>query len=53
MTEEELDDLIDEWHLNKTGIPIYEYLGMTQEEYILFVKDPEEYLRKINETNRC
>lgn len=36
---EEIDDYIDEWHDSDTDQEIYEYLGMTEEEYGLWVED--------------
>jgi len=45
-TEEEIDDKIDEWHNGNTGVELHEYLGMTLEEYALFVTDPDAYFEK-------
>ena len=39
--EEELDDAIDEWHDAKPEVPLFEFLGMTRDEYKLFVEKPE------------
>jgi hypothetical protein len=36
---DEIDDYIDQWHEGGTGIPLPEFLGMTQKEYTLFVQD--------------
>lgn len=32
-TDEEINELIDEWHKNPNDQPLHEYLGMTWEEY--------------------
>ena len=38
MTNKEIDDLIDEWHEGDSDLELYEYLGMTFEEYAKFVE---------------
>lgn len=30
-------DLVDQWHEEKPGVPLYEWLGMTREEYARWV----------------
>ena len=35
----EIDDYIDQWHGGDTTIPLHTFLGMTQNEYELFVTD--------------
>lgn len=40
---EEVDDFIDEWHDGDSDQPLHKYLGMSKEEYSLFVED-EVYL---------
>ena len=37
----EIDDYVEKWHLSKDDIPIYEFLGMTREEYALWVEKPQ------------
>lgn len=37
---EEIDDAIDAWHTTETGVPLHEYLGLTFEEYQVFVVQP-------------
>jgi len=37
---EEIDDFVDTWHESKNKIPLHEFLGMTWEEYALWVADP-------------
>jgi hypothetical protein len=38
---EEIDDYIHEWHESKPSIPLHDYLGMTWEEYSIWVGDEE------------
>ena len=38
---EEIDDFVDAWHEGGTGKPIYTFLGMTREEYGLWVEQPD------------
>lgn len=40
MTNEEIDDATDRWHQNPEGKELHEYLGMTEEEYADWVKNP-------------
>ena len=37
----EIDDYIEKWHSGTSDIPIYKYLGMTRNEYALWVEKPE------------
>ena len=43
---EEIDDYIEKWHNSDSDLSVYEYLGMTEEEYYLWVKD-DFYLKYI------
>jgi hypothetical protein len=36
--EKDIDDLIDEWHTGDSALELYEYLGMSIEDYERFVK---------------
>ena len=37
---DEIDDFIDAWHdRNHDGLPLHEYLGMTEDEYAVSVMD--------------
>jgi hypothetical protein len=36
--EDFINNQIDEWHKSNSELPLYEYLGMTEEEYEKFVK---------------
>lgn len=38
---EEIDDYVDEWHESDSDEAIYDYLGMSQQEYRLWVHDPD------------
>lgn len=42
----DVNDYIDKWHENDTGLPLHEFLGMRKKEYILFIED-ENYLGSI------
>ena len=46
MTDEEIDNLIDEWHNDQeTTLSLHEYLGWTWEQYARYVESgtiPEE-----------
>lgn len=37
----EIDDFIDVWHEDPHAQEIYEFLGMTEEEYSLWLRDPD------------
>lgn len=41
-----VDDYIDLWHTGTSSKPLHEFLGMTLEDYHLFVKD-ENHLKTI------
>ena len=45
LTEEEFDDLIDEWHDSDSKLEIYEYLEMTREEYMHYLNSYEDYVK--------
>ena len=38
---DDIDDYVEQWHRNPGKVTIYEYLGMSQEEYALWVYEPE------------
>ena len=38
---DDIEDSIDEWHESESELEIYEYLGMTQQEYRMWVHDPD------------
>ena len=37
---DEIDDFVDRWHEGDSDLSIHEFLGMTREEYLSWVKDP-------------
>jgi hypothetical protein len=41
LTEEKTEQLIEEWHNEKSPLELHEYLGMTIEQYSLFVEKKE------------
>ncbi len=36
-----IDDYVDQWHQNPAGQPLHEYLGMTRDEYALWISAPD------------
>ena len=38
---DDLDDFVDQWHEAPEGIELHDYLGMTQEEYSLWLRVPD------------
>jgi hypothetical protein len=44
--ETEIDDFVELWHNSETGQSLAEFLGFTDEEYALWVEQPES-LRSI------
>lgn len=38
---DDIDDYVDKWHESDSDQSLFEYLGMTQQEYILWVHDPD------------
>jgi len=38
---DDIDDRVDEWHESDSSVEIFEYLGMTQQEYRLWIHDPD------------
>lgn len=36
---DEIDDFVDKWHDQSLGIPLHEFLGMTEAEYSLWAAD--------------
>jgi hypothetical protein len=37
---DDIDDFIDVWHAGGTGVELWEFLGMTRDEYGLWVENP-------------
>ena len=42
LTENYIDDLIDLWHNGKNDQPLYEFLGMSRKDYMIFVESPDQ-----------
>jgi hypothetical protein len=40
-TKSVFDDKIDEWHEGDSKQPLHEYLGLTKEQYMLWLRKPE------------
>ena len=38
---DEIDDFVSEWHDAESGLKLHEFLGMTHEEYTLWVAEPD------------
>jgi hypothetical protein len=38
---DDIDDFIDRWHETPRGAELHDYLGMTQEEYSLWLRVPD------------
>ena len=38
---DDIDDFIDQWHETPQGYELHDYLGMTNEEYSLWLRAPE------------
>ena len=38
---EDIDDFVDAWHERPGKQELYEFLGMTEDEYSLWVRDPD------------
>lgn len=50
VTEDAVDDHIDQWHSGSgEGLELHEYLGMTMDEFSLFLTDPDLCYEKIKE----
>ena len=45
---DKLNDKVSEWHDSDSKLELYEYLGMTEYEYSLFVRNEEEYINYLN-----
>jgi len=41
VTPQEVDDFVDKWHEAPAGRELHEFLGMTEEEYSLWVRVPD------------
>ncbi len=52
---EDIDDFIDEWHEGKGNEDLHEFLGMSWEEYALWVSNPYVLpdIIKARKENKC
>ena len=48
---DEIDDCIDAWHERSGGAELFEFLGMTRDEYAAWLRDPD-CLPRIAEARR-
>ena len=39
---EDIHKFIDDWHKAATSVSVYEYLGMTEDQYSIFIRHPEQ-----------
>lgn len=42
-----LNHMIDKWHASNSEETLASYLGMSEEGYARFVKDPEAFIRRL------
>lgn len=40
LTQEQIDDKIDEWHQSDSRVELHEYLGWSRYDYHIWVLDP-------------
>ena len=38
---DEIDDYVDQWHDNPSGLSLHDYLGMNRDEYALWLSSPD------------
>lgn len=43
---DEIDDYIEQWHISDSELSVFEYLGMSEEEYFLWLEN-DFYLKYI------
>jgi hypothetical protein len=41
VSAEDIDDYVDSWHATAEAGEIYEFLGLSEEEYALWLRDPD------------
>jgi len=44
---EDIDNFIDDWHEGNSQEELYEFLGMSKDEYVLYVKNPTTFLNHV------
>lgn len=40
VSADDIDDYVDAWHAGTTDTPIYQFLGLSKEEYTQWLRDP-------------
>jgi len=45
LSADDINDSIDAWHAGSGEQPIYDFLGMTEEEYARWLRDPDALLQ--------
>ena len=40
-TIDQIDDYVDGWHADPSGVALHEYLGMSRDEYALWLSSPD------------
>jgi hypothetical protein len=38
---EQVDDFVDQWHLGHDDVTLHDFLGLSQDEYSLWINDPD------------
>jgi len=44
VTPDQIDDYVGKWHDNSSGLALHEYLGLTCEEYGVWLSNPDQLL---------
>jgi len=44
----DIDTFVENWHKSNSKLPLYRFLGISKDEYALFVKDPDSLHRMID-----
>jgi hypothetical protein len=44
VTPDQIDDYVGKWHDSSSRLELHEYLGLTREEYGLWLGDPDQLL---------
>ena len=47
-----VDDAIEEWHAGTSDTTLRDYLGMTREEYVFFIMNPDGFESSLTETSK-
>lgn len=49
VTPEQISDYVEDWHRSSSPGSLHEYLGLTDNEYSRWVRDPNELLKIVEE----